>query len=269
MTVLPSHEKILVFIPMYNCEKQIARVLAQFNEATQALVSEIIIVDNRSTDKGAVVAEAALKNLQHVKIRLLKNNANYGLGGSHKVAFNYAIQNQFDYCIVLHGDDQGHIQDLVPYLQAGIHRQYDCVLGARFMRDSVLTGYSTFRTLGNKVYNLLYSLISGTRLYDLGAGLNIYKISFLKELGYMRFANNLTFNYFAILATVARKAKFKFFPLTWREDDQISNVKLFRQSLQGLKILFSFAKNKKNFIEYDFSQAIEGEYSATIMSENR
>ena len=45
-------DKILIFIPMYNCEKQIPRVLhriAALGEA-QRLFSQVLVVDNRSTD---------------------------------------------------------------------------------------------------------------------------------------------------------------------------------------------------------------------------
>ena len=43
-------EKILVFIPGYNCEKQIVRVLKQFDENVLKHIDEIIFVNNRSTD---------------------------------------------------------------------------------------------------------------------------------------------------------------------------------------------------------------------------
>ena len=43
-------EKILVFIPGYNCEKQIVRVLKQFDETVLKYIDEIIFVNNRSTD---------------------------------------------------------------------------------------------------------------------------------------------------------------------------------------------------------------------------
>ena len=43
--------KILLFIPMFNCEKQIIRVLNQIDEKVREYITEIIVVDNRSTDK--------------------------------------------------------------------------------------------------------------------------------------------------------------------------------------------------------------------------
>ena len=45
-------DKILLFIPMYNCEKQIVRVLSQLDAQVCSFLSEVIIVNNRSTDGG-------------------------------------------------------------------------------------------------------------------------------------------------------------------------------------------------------------------------
>ena len=111
--------KILLFIPMYNCEKQITRVLSQIKEDNIHYFSEILVVNNISTDNGEQAIIDYAKNHPELPIKLLRNNNNYGLGGSHKVAFQYCLDNQFDYVIVLHGDDQGDIINLLPYLKSG------------------------------------------------------------------------------------------------------------------------------------------------------
>ena len=64
--------KILIFIPMYNCEKQISRVISQFDEDTQKLLDEIIIVDNISEDKSLKAAEESLKKLNTIKKKLIQ-----------------------------------------------------------------------------------------------------------------------------------------------------------------------------------------------------
>ena len=103
-------DKILLFIPMYNCEKQIVRVLKQLTDEVCSYITEVIIVNNRSTDHGEAVVQSYLsENPLPMKVSLLRNDDNYGLGGSHKVAFQYAVDHGFDYVIVLHGDDQGDI----------------------------------------------------------------------------------------------------------------------------------------------------------------
>lgn len=44
-------ERFLVFIPAYNCEKQMPRVLNQLlDRQVAAMVTECIVVNNRSTD---------------------------------------------------------------------------------------------------------------------------------------------------------------------------------------------------------------------------
>ena len=135
-------EKILVFIPMYNCENQIGRVIDQFKGEIKSYIDEIIIINNRSTDNGEKVVLEKLKKLNiGLPIKLLKNDENYGLGGSHKVAFKYAIENNFDYIIILHGDDQGNINDILPYLKNKEYQKYDSFLGARFMKKSRIIGY--------------------------------------------------------------------------------------------------------------------------------
>ena len=50
-------DKIMVFIPMYNCEKQIVRVLGQFNDEICKYISEIVVINNRSTDNGEKIVE--------------------------------------------------------------------------------------------------------------------------------------------------------------------------------------------------------------------
>ncbi|MBR4718892.1 MAG: glycosyltransferase family 2 protein [Lachnospiraceae bacterium] len=230
-------DKILVFIPAYNCEKQIVRVLGQFDEEVLKYISEIIVVNNRSTDNTEIVAADYLRDHPELPAKLLRNKENYGLGGSHKVAFDHAINNGFDYCIVLHGDDQGMIRDFLPVLESKYYRKHDCILGARFMNGSRLEGYSAFRTFGNVVYDFLFAAVVRKRIYDLGSGLNMYRVDMLRDRFYEKFPDNLMFNYCMILASDYFGHDIRFYPVSWREDDQVSNVKMMSQAVKVLKML--------------------------------
>jgi dolichol-phosphate mannosyltransferase len=260
--------RILAFVPAYNCAAQIGRTLAQFDASVAVHVSELIVVDNRSTDGTAAAARQALETLSGIRGRLLLNDANYGLGGSHKVAFDYALDHGFDYCLVVHGDDQARVHDILPLLARGDHRRFDCLLGARFMNGSRLVGYSRLRTLGNEVFNLLYSALSGRRLYDLGSGLNLYAATALADRFYARFADDLTFNYYLILASAAKRWRMRFFPIEWREEDQRSNVKLVRQSLKTLRIVTDFARSRARFLGLDHSGRPGQRYTWTVAFDN-
>lgn len=262
--------KILLFIPMYNCEKQIVRVLGQLTDEVCSYLSEVIVVNNRSTDNGEEAVINYLKNnVIPVKVSLLRNDDNYGLGGSHKVAFQYAVQNGFDYMIVLHGDDQGDISNLLPYLKNELYQKYDCFLGARFMKGSKLQGYSKFRTFGNVVYDLLFSIGCGYKVYDLGSGLNMYRTEILKDKFYLKYKDNLIFNYCMVMGSAYYGHRVRFFPIIWREDDQVSNVKMVNQAITVLKLLGSFMLNRKEFVEAEHRDKLIEEYSARVVFTNK
>lgn len=256
-------QKILIFIPMYNCEKQIARVLRKIKnlEEKQELFSEIIIIDNQSKDNSINAAKESLNKLK-ISAKILKNKENMGLGGSHKVAFKYAIENKFDYVIVLHGDDQGNVEDIIPYIANKEYEKYDSFLGSRFEKESKLINYSKFRIIGNHIFNTFISAMVHKKITDLGSGLNIYKTEYLKNRFFMYYPNNLTFNVYMLLYGIYIKSYFQFFPLSWSEDDQISNAKLFSQckEILGLtlkyvvksKQLFNIQENEFSKLTYDY-----------------
>jgi glycosyltransferase involved in cell wall biosynthesis len=258
--------KILVFIPTYRCESQITRVIKQFDDQVQEWIDTVIIVDNGSPD-GTVEAaiECGKEVLVNCNFIAMRNNQNYGLGGSHKAAFRYAIDNDFEYLVVLHGDDQGDIKDLIPQLKAGTHLHTDCLLGARFMQGSTLSGYSKFRTFGNKVYNTLFSFVVHKKILDLGSGLNLYRLSALTDFYYKTFPDDLTFNYVMLLASYHRKQEVRFFPITWREDDQISNVRMLRQAFKVLRLLAGYGFRKHHFLTSELRSKSFDSYTSKIL----
>ena len=257
-----SVKEILLFIPGYNCEKQVIRVLEKVKKSgVMDYVGEIIFVNNRSTDN-TEKAVLNFKKKSKLPIKVLRNDENYNLGGSHKVAFDYAIKNKFKYVIVLHGDDQGDINDIIPVLKSGEYKKHDCMLGARFMKGSKLIGYSKFRTFGNRVYNILFSIVVRRRIRDLGSGLNLYSTKMLKSKYYYKFPDRLTFNYLMVLALQYYKQSAKFFPITWSEDDQVSNVKMTSQAISVLKMLFRYAFHHK-YIEREFRDKVIAKYTST------
>lgn len=263
-------DKILLFIPMYNCEKQITRVLEQLEGEILEYVDEVIIVNNRSTDGGEeAVKDMFAKDKPSVPVKLLRNHENYGLGGSHKVAFDYAIKNKFDYCICLHGDDQGTIQDFLPLLESGDYKNYDCCLGARFMKGAKLKGYSRLRVWGNYGFNLLFSMAVHRKVYDLGSGLNLYKMEPLTNHYYLKFPDTLYFNDCMILAYCFYKQKMLFVPITWREEDQVSNNKLVQFSISLLKMLGKYTVNKKKYMTSEMRAKVQEEYSADMVATNQ
>ncbi len=257
--------KILLFIPGYNCENQILRVLNQLDEKIMKYISQVIFINNRSTDKTELNVLKFKNKNKKFPLKIFRNNKNYNLGGSHKVAFNYSIENNFDYIIVLHGDDQGNIHDFLSLLESKEYEKYDSVLGARFMKGAKLKGYSKIRTIGNKIFNNFFSFMIRDKVYDLGSGLNLYKVESIKKLPYLKYPDTLYFNDLMILASYYYKMKILFYPITWREEDQVSNNKLIKFSINLLKMLFKYKFKRKKFMNSDMRNDINADYSYEII----
>lgn len=258
-------EKLLVFIPAYNCAKQVPRVLSQLlDPRVKPWVGECIVVNNRSTDDTEAAVQDWRRRHPDLPVRLLRNDENYGLGGSHKVAFGYAVNHGYEHMVVLHGDDQGAIADLLPVLESGSYRQYDCCLGSRFIRGSRIKGYSWVRVLGNHGFNVIFTLVARRHITDLGSGLNLYAVEPLKTRYYQKFPDTLYFNCCMILTQCYLKQKLMFFPISWREEDQISNVnKLTSFGLILLKLCGQYLRSPKAFVAREWRSKVIDAYTYT------
>lgn len=239
-------DRILIFIPCYNCAKQIGRVIAQIGTLPPGFYAEVVVVDNISKDGTTEAARDAMQGIGNPHWKIVRNRQNYNLGGSHKVAFNYAIDNGFTHVIVFHGDDQASIKDFVPPIEAGLHRTYDSLLGARFMPGAKLQGYSLYRTLGNYGLNAICGVLTGRWIADQGSGLNMYRTQYLSSRFYKNFDNTLVFPNTMFLYGVISRSKYKFIPITWREEDQISNARAVQQALRVIKLSTTKRRVMKN-----------------------
>lgn len=242
-----SSPKILVAIPAYNCAKQITRVLDEIDETLLSRVEEIAVIDNGSPDN---TVEAALEYKKSgrlgSKLHVYQNVNNYNLGGTHKVAFLRAESLGYSHVIILHGDNQAKSDEanlLIDYMEA--HPEHQTVLGSRFSKGSKLIGYDTKRILGNKFLNTIYSIVTLKKCDDLGSGLNLFALSDLDKSTYLQFADKLTFNYELLLDLIKRRVNFAYLPITWREEDQVSNARNFNIFKTALVNLAQWRLGKK------------------------
>jgi hypothetical protein len=128
--------------------------------------------------------------------------------------------------VILHGDNQAksnEANELLDY--AANHPGTQTVLGSRFSKGSRLQGYDKKRIWGNKVLNTFYSLLTFRKCDDLGSGLNLFALRDLEKRTYLEFADKLTFNFELLLDLIKRKVNFAYYPITWREEDQVSNAR--------------------------------------------
>jgi glycosyltransferase involved in cell wall biosynthesis len=259
-----ADDRILLFIPCYNCAPQIGRVLGQVRSDAAGFIDQVLVLDNGSRD-GTVEAALAAKAQVPVPAKVARNRDNYNLGGSHKAAYAYAAANGFSHVVTLHGDDQGNLADLLPVLRAGDHRRFDACMGARFARGASLRNYSTFRIVGNRVFNAIFTIAARQLVTDMGSGLNMLARKAFADPRLLRLPDDLHFNPYLLLDLIGSGRAVHFFPISWREDDQVSNVKMASQALETLRAPLLYMFRRKSFEQRDFRATQRDEYLFDVL----
>jgi glycosyltransferase involved in cell wall biosynthesis len=142
---------VSVVIPAYNEEEAIGALVEGVRKA--GAWHEVLVVDDASTDRTAVRAEAA-------GARVVRHPYNKGNGAAVKTGVREA---HGDVVLLMDGDGQ-HDPAYMPAIAApvGVH---DLVIGARAAADQ-----APLRALGNAVFNRLASWLTGRRIADLTSG---------------------------------------------------------------------------------------------------
>jgi hypothetical protein len=113
------------------------------------------------------------------------------------------------------------------------------------MVGSRIEGYSAFRRLGNRLFNLIFSVILRRRVADLGSGLNVFARTVMAPNLTAQLPDDLYFNPYLLVALADRGMRIKFFPISWREDDQVSNVRMVSQALRTLGAAREYATDRE------------------------
>ncbi len=240
--------RIGLFIPCYNCSDQVLRVLKKLDDLPEGVIDQTIVVDNCSKEDHQNKVVNFLMEKSKNNYFYFRNDDNFGLGHSFKNAWKYFLELDFDYMMILHGDDQGNPSDFLEELKRLKNsRKSDTVLlGARFHPRAKLIGYSAIRNIGNIVLNVLASLKFRKKIYDLGSGLNLYPLRVVPIQEIVALPDDIDFDFFILRNLLEKKVAIKFVPITWMSTDEKSTVNQWKVGWDLLcQIVFSPKRNLK------------------------
>jgi len=150
-------KKISIIIPAYNEEAVIAEIVVGVKNLS--LASEIIVVDDGSTDSTAKLAEEN-------GARVIRHEFNRGYGSSLKTGIKKA---ECEIVGFIDADGQQDPQDLLE-LKKYIG-DFDMVVGARDSQSH----FPFWRRPGKKLISILANYLAGQKIPDLNSGLRLIK----------------------------------------------------------------------------------------------
>ena len=163
--------ELSIVVPAYNEEQSIGPVLAELQETMEqaGFEYEILVVDDGSEDRTAVIAQSA-------GVRLLRHGENRGYGAALKTGIRHAAFS----LIGITDADGTYPNECLPDLAClAIEGSYDMVVGAR-------TGESVkiplVRRPAKWALNLLANFLARTAIPDLNSGLRVFRKGVFEEL---------------------------------------------------------------------------------------
>ena len=236
-------KKILIFIPAYNVEKKIYSVIERIpKEIFQHHYIKILIINDYSKDKTYEEILRATKNFNY-SITVYNSNINLGYGGVQKYAFQYAIDNEFNYAIMVHGDGQYAPEEIPNFILKFDDESLDAVFGSRMIsyKSALRGGMPVYKFLGNIFLTFVQNLILNSKISEFHSGYRSFKVSSLKKISFKDKANYYHFDTEIIIELLKNKLKILEIYIPTHYGDEVSHLKSIPY---GLKVLWTTIKSK-------------------------
>ena len=161
--------KIIIGIPAYNEEKNIASLLIKLKK-----ISENIIVCNDGSNDltGKIAKELGATVIEHEK--------NLGYGSAIKSIFLKAREINADVLVTFDADGQHRIEDINAILEPIKNNAADIVIGSRFLNNN--QEIPKYREIGIKAITKLTNVTGGTKITDSQSGFRAYSKKILEEI---------------------------------------------------------------------------------------
>lgn len=154
-----KEKKILVIVPAYNEEKNIAAVIRKIKKFPGI---DVVVVNDGSYDSTSAIAKAE-------RACVIDLPFNLGIGGAVQTGYLYALRNGYDFAVQIDADGQHNPKEIYKLIEPLIDGQADMVVGSRFVQ---FTGYKApmARKIGIMVFSAVVSLINRQKFRDTTSG---------------------------------------------------------------------------------------------------
>lgn len=220
--------RVLIFIVAYNAERTIDKVLGRIPLSLIAEFNvEVLAIDDASSDRTFEVGNHFKSTgILPFPIKVLVNPVNQGYGGNQKLGYHYAIQNDFDFVALVHGDGQ-YAPEALPQLLGPLSEgRADAVFGSRMLIPGAARkgGMPYYKLVGNKVLTRLENSLLGTRLSEFHSGYRIYSTSALRRIPFDRNTNDFHFDTEIIIQLLVAGQRIMELPIPTYYGDEICHV---------------------------------------------
>ncbi|MFX1521332.1 MAG: glycosyltransferase family 2 protein [Promethearchaeota archaeon] len=200
--------RTIAIIPAKDEEIKIGIVVSGVLRHAKEIVDDVIVVDDGSSDNTASVAkESGATVISHPK--------NKGVGAAIRTGIVYAIQKNYDICVVMGGDAQDDPREINRVISPIVNGGYDFVQGSRV--HGTVVNFPIFRKITTYLFNLFFKIVAGVRITDASNGYRAFRTKIVKDPRInlqQEWLNRYELEPYLFLQTIKRGYKVKEVPVT-------------------------------------------------------
>jgi len=231
--------KVIVVMPAYYAEKTIEKT---FREIPKGIVSEVILVDDASSDRTSEVAKK-------LGITVYRHKHNLGYGGNQKTCYWEALKRNPDVVVMLHPDYQYDGSKIRGLVEPILNGDYDMMFGSRIKSrgGALVGGMPKSKYFFNRLFTLCANILLGENLSEYMSGLRAYSKKTLETVPFQKFSNDFVFDQQFTVSAIAKNLRIGEIPIPTRYHDQASSIKWFKGAKFGMESIWQVISHAKIF----------------------
>ena len=170
--------ELSVIIPCFNEERTIKEIILKVKDSLKSLniTHQIIVIDDKSTDKTKNILETELRNSVD---KIIFNTKNFGKGYSIKQGIECATGK---FILIQDADFEYNPNDYKKILKPLQNELADVVYGSRFIGGNERRVLYFWHSIGNKFLTIMSNMFSNLNLTDMEVGYKLFKTEILKNI---------------------------------------------------------------------------------------
>jgi glycosyltransferase involved in cell wall biosynthesis len=222
-----------IVIPCFNEEGRISETLRVTIEylATNAPKSELIVVNDGSTDETGAIARKILSET-NIAARLLENFPNRGKGAAVRSGLLAARE---PIGLFSDADLSTPIEETPKLIEPIANGEVDIAFGSRALDRSLIGIHQPWRReQGGRVFNLLVRVATGLPFWDTQCGFKAFRLDACRPILEAARINGFAFDVELLLLAQRAGLRIREIPVRWNHAEG-SKVSFFRDSLRMLR----------------------------------
>jgi len=227
-----------IVIPAHNEENRLPRTLEEIFSflERQSYTSEVIVVENGSSDKTLSIANDFAKN--HPSLVVIHEERN----GKGNAVRRGVIAAQGEYRFICDADLSMPIDDLPKFLPPGIE-DFDIAIGSREASGSIRYNEPPYRHIGGRAINLAIRLLILPGLNDTQCGFKCFRAAATEDLFQKQTLTGWSFDIELLHLARRKKLRIREIPIRWYYDPD-SKVSAVRDALRMIGDIFRIHLNQ-------------------------